>query len=194
MAISLGDHRELLALIAQRAAGLERPLIVAVDGRSGVGKSTLAQKLAGALEAALIEGDDFYAGGLELRDDSPASRAAACIDWTRQSSVLEALRNRREAVWRAFDWESFDGRLVDSATRLRPEPIVILEGVYSARPELAQLMDVSILLRIPEADRIKRLVAREGIIGPWERQWHEAEEYYFHEVMPAHAFAIIVEP
>lgn len=194
MPISFSDTHGLSGLIAHRAEGLERPLLLAVDGRSGVGKSTLAQRLAGALGAALIEGDDFYAGGLELRADTPASRAAACIDWTRQSSVLEALRNGHEAVWRAFDWESFDGRLVDSATRLLPAPIVILEGVYSARPELARLIDLSILLRIPETDRIERLVAREGSIGPWERQWHEAEEYYFDEVMPAHAFAIIVEP
>ncbi len=65
---------------------------------------------------------------------SPEARAAACIDWTRQRPVLEALRSRREAVWRAFDWEVFDGRLRDLSTRVAPKRIIILEGVYAARP------------------------------------------------------------
>lgn len=41
----------------------DRPFVVAIDGRSGVGKSTFARDLAERLGAALVEGDDFFAGG-----------------------------------------------------------------------------------------------------------------------------------
>jgi uridine kinase len=63
-----------------------RPTLVAIDGRSGVGKSTFAKRLARLRETAIIEGDDFYAGGVGLRTDSPAERAESCIDWRRQRS------------------------------------------------------------------------------------------------------------
>jgi len=50
-------------LIAARTGGMTRPFIIALDGHSGAGKSTLARALADGLDAAIIEGDDFYAGG-----------------------------------------------------------------------------------------------------------------------------------
>jgi uridine kinase len=182
---------DLLDLIARRSDGMARPLIVALDGRSGAGKSTLARVLADRLHAAVIEGDDFYAGGIGLRDDNPELRAAACIDWTRQRPVLDALRNGQEAVWRAFDWGAFDGRLCGRPTRSRPRPVVILEGVYAARPELADLIDLRVLVTASEDVRTARLLAREGTIGPWERQWHEAEDFYFRNVMAPETFDIV---
>ncbi|MDZ4374043.1 MAG: hypothetical protein U1C74_21820 [Phenylobacterium sp.] len=178
--------------IAQRAGQGLGPHIVGLDGRSGVGKSTVAAALAERLEAAVIAGDDFFAGGVAIRDDSPESRAAACIDWTRQRCVLEALRTGREADWRAFDWEAFDGRLCDRATRVAPRPVVILEGVYSARPELHDLLDTRVLLTLPDSLRNTRLRNREGALGPWERQWQEAEDVYFAQIMPLDRFDLIL--
>jgi uridine kinase len=98
-----GDADTLADIIAGSARQKVSPFIVAIDGRSGVGKSTMARALAKRLDACVIAGDDFYAGGIALRSDSAASRAAACIDWTRQRSVLESLAADRAAQWRAFD-------------------------------------------------------------------------------------------
>lgn len=89
--------------------------------------------------------------------------------------------------------DAFDGRLRIKPTAIRPKPVVILEGVYAARPELADLVDTSVILAVPEDLRISRLLAREGTIGPWELQWHDAEEFYFRHVMPPDAFDVIVE-
>jgi uridine kinase len=186
------DAEALADMIASSAKQKVSPFIVAIDGRSGVGKSTMARALAERLDACVVEGDDFYAGGIELRSDSAESRAAACIDWTRQQSVLEGLAAGRPAHWRAFDWEAFDGRLRDEPTTLEPRPVVILEGVYAARPELADLLVLRVVLLVSDDVRLARLAAREGTIGPWERQWHEAEEFYFEAVMPPARFDIVV--
>ena len=186
-----GPVAGLSAMITARAGGKARPFVVALDGRSGAGKSTLARLLGGLLEAVVIEGDDFYAGGTALRDDSPAVRADACIDWMRQRPVLAALREGREAIWRAFDWQAFDGRLCDRPTRVAPRPVVILEGVYAARPELADLVDLRVLIAPPEPVRLARLLAREGEITAWDRQWHEAEAWYFRTRMPPAAFDVV---
>lgn len=191
MPLLIDDPALLAANIAEAAQGRGQPFIVAIDGRSGSGKSTLAHMLAKLLDATVIEGDDFYAGGTALRDDSPAARAAACIDWKRQRIALAALRSGQAARWRPFDWDAFDGSLRAQPIDADPRAIMILEGVYSARPELADLVDLRVLVRVPHEVRMARLIAREGVIGPWERQWHDAEEHYFAAVMPELNFDVI---
>jgi uridine kinase len=186
---SPGLLADRIALVAQHKA---RPFVVAIDGRSGAGKSTLAAALACKLGAAVIEGDDFYAGGTALRSDSPAARASTCINWSAQRNVLEALLAAKEARWHPFDWDVFDGNLCPAERQLRPRPVIILEGTYSARPELADLVDLRVLVTVPDPERHVRLLAREGSIGPWERQWHEAEEHYFGAIMPADRFHIVM--
>lgn len=186
------DHAALADHIAHAVQQRARPIVVAIDGRSGAGKSTLAAALAQTLDAAVVEGDDFYAGGTGLRNDSPASLASACIDWMAQRTVLAALLAGEEACWHPFDWDAFDGSLCPAARQLRPRQVILLEGTYSARPELADLLGLSILVTVSDARREARLLSREGCIGPWERQWHEAEEHYFRTVMPAARFDIIV--
>ncbi len=186
--------QHLAARIRERAAQLARPCVVAVDGRRGTGKSTLAAALATELDAVVIDGDDFFAGGVELRRDSPADRARDCISWRRQRPVLEALRAGQAASYHAFDWDAFDGRLEAELTTHLPRPIVILEGVYAARPELADLIDLRVLVRVSDEVRLARLRAREGSIGPWEQQWHEAEEWYFATVAPSSSFDVVMAP
>ncbi|MFU8778988.1 MAG: uridine kinase family protein [Roseovarius sp.] len=181
----------LAAHIRAVAQSTGQAFIVALDGPSGAGKSTLAMALAMEINAACIDGYDFYAGGINLRVDSPAERANACIDWPRQRQVLQALRAGQPAEWRAFDWDNFDGRLVYPAAKLSPAKYTILEGVYAARPELADLLDMRVLVEVAPDIRKARLLAREGAIGPWEQQWHEAEEHYYRYVMTAERFELI---
>jgi hypothetical protein len=94
-----------------------------------------------------------------------------------------------------FDWEAFDGSLQTELTvvELTSSQVVIVEGVYSARPELTDLLDLRLLLRVPDDVRMARLLGREPNLTAWELQWHEAEEWYFENAAPAAGFDIIVE-
>lgn len=178
----------IASAILAAATGAPTPFIIAIDGRSGSGKTTLAHQLAAQLEAQVIEGDDFFAGGTTVRTDDAASRAEACIDWRRIRSVLASLKAGQSAAWRPFDWEAFDGRLAEAPRAALPARFVILEGVYSSRPELADLVDFHILVDVSAETRTQRLLKREGQLGPWERQWHAAEEHYFGVTLAAHRF------
>jgi uridine kinase len=184
------EARRQIAAAAQERAG---PLVVAIDGRSGVGKSTLAEWLSRRLPATMIEGDDFYAGGTGILGDPPEARAARCIDWRTQRDVLSALRAGQGADYHAFDWDAFDGSLAASVTHVAPAKIILLEGVYSARPELRDLVDFRLLITVPDDLRLARLQAREGEIGDWEIQWHEAEEWYFAIAAPPAAFDLVID-
>lgn len=176
---------------------LTAPLVVALDGRSGAGKSTLARAVAEALEASIVDGDDFYAGGSgETWDAMTAEQKAAhVIDWGRQRPVLEALRRGEGAAYHPYDWDD-DGNdgWAPHLVTVEPAPVVILDGAYSARPELADLLDLRVLLCIDDDVRRAQLLARQGehYRREWEARWSEAELHYFGAVMPPDAFDLVL--
>jgi hypothetical protein len=73
---------------------------------------------------------------------------------------------------------------------------VLLDGAYSARPELADIMDYAILVEAPELLRRSRLAARERpqFLEEWHARWGAAEEYYFTRVRPPSTFDLVLEP
>jgi uridine kinase len=187
---------ELARRIREVASERPDPTLVALDGRSAAGKSTLAARVAPLVGAAVIDGDDFYSGGTAETWDamSAAEKASHCIDWRRQRPVLEKLAREETASWRPYDWEADDGSLADRTVTCHPAPVVILDGAYSGRPELADLFDLRVLLDAPAHLRRKRLVQREGegFRVDWNRRWDDAEQWYFAEVMPPESFDLVV--
>jgi uridine kinase len=188
---------ELIGEIRRRMVGRAAPLLVALDGRSGTGKSTLAALLADRLGATVVEGDDFYPGGSDADWDarSPAEKAALVIDWRRmRADALEPLLAGRPAAWHPFDFAAGEGLAAHTVTRA-PAPVIVLDGVYSARPELADLVDLAILVEAAD-DRVRRqrLLAREGApyMAAWHRRWDAAEDYYFTHVRPRSSFDRII--
>ena len=81
----MADMIEPLVESAQRLLESRPPRIVlALDGRIGAGKSTIAAAIAERTDACVITGDDFYAcrvTNAEWATRSPAERARDVIDW-----------------------------------------------------------------------------------------------------------------
>jgi uridine kinase len=190
---------EIRRLMVDRAT----PILLALDGGSGSGKSTLAALIAMELEAALVQSDDFFAAeipdaGWDAR--TPEARAKDAIDWRRlRADALEPLLAGKPAKWHAFDFEA--GILPNGSYAMRsdfeerePRAVIVLDGAYSTRPELTDLMDCSVLVDVPVTVRHGRLAAREekGFLDSWHARWDAAEEYYFRHVRPASAFDLVV--
>lgn len=191
----VGGFEELAAIIADEKAGSgkrpEEPFVLAIDGRSGAGKSTLAARLGALFDALVVSGDDFFAGGVTLREEPAPVLAESCIDWKSLAGVLKSLLETGEAGFHPFDWERFDGSKEEGLKELELKPVIIVEGVYAARPELREFLDLSIMVEAPDKLRMARLIEREGEIGPWERQWHAAEDWYFEAQARRETFDLI---
>lgn len=175
-----------------------RPVLVGLDGRSGAGKSTLAAALVSAMPSTVvIKGDEFYTGGHqeEWDDRSAAEKASLVIDWRRQLAVLNELASGESARWHCYDWEAFDGRLVDEVTVTPPADVVVLEGAYSCRPEIAERLDLTVLLRMDDNTRLERLLGRDGLAfrDDWLARWTEAEDHYFSMVRPPESFDLVLD-
>ena len=82
-----------------------------------------------------------------------------------------------------------------SPTTCPPGRVVILDGAYSARPELAHLLDLRVMLEVPTRVRRRRLRRREGehYRAEWKARWALAEEHYFERVMPPEAFDLVIQ-
>jgi uridine kinase len=199
----------LINLLTAELAHRTAPLFVALDGRSGSGKSTLAALVSERLSVpatatsivTVIEGDQFYAGGSAASWDqrTAAERASGVIDWRRQRTLLQQLRDRGDGTWSPFDWDSEDWDSDDPPLRAEPvrsvvAPVVMLEGAYSARPELHDLLDLRVLLDVPTDVRHRQLLEREGkeYLSDWDARWSEAEDHYFGSVMPATQFDLVL--
>jgi uridine kinase len=61
-----------------------------------------------------------------------------------------------------------------------PASVILLEGAYSAGPQIADLVDLSVLVDVPLAERHARLAAREkaGFLAQWHARWDAVEAYH----------------
>ena len=188
------------AIAGRRPAVVDRAFVVAIDGPSGAGKSTLAAALALRTGGTTIDGDDFYhpvmptLGLTERERMSAAEVAALVIDWRRlRTEALEPLRRGTAATYQPYDWEADDGRLAP-ARSIAPGDPVVLEGVYAARPELADLVDLTVHVDVDPAVRAARLAQRADP-ADWAAFWERAEQHYFTRIRPAASFDLrLVDP
>jgi uridine kinase len=163
-------------------------LVLAIDGHGGSGKSTIAAAVAGATGAALVHTDDFFRSvGAAQGEQRPLE---SYYDWQRlRAQALEPLRARRGASFRRFDWDLGSG--LDGVVSVEPAELIVVEGVFSASPELADQVDRAVFVDTPEPERLRRL---RGRVAPeeWDDEWLRAEQAYFRLIRPPSSFDLIV--
>lgn len=191
--ISIGAEEVAAAVDARSRKGV---FLVAIDGLGGSGKSTLATALAELRGAAVVHGDDFY------RPMDPEERAGLnpedgyhrYFDWQRlREEVLAPLAAGRDAAYRRYDWATGD-LAPDESHCVSACGIVVVEGVYTARPELADYYDLLVYVDTPRGESMRRLRERGDDHGPidWESRWRLAEEHYLALTRPRERAHLVV--
>lgn len=165
-----------------------------IDGPGGAGKSTLARELALLRDdVAIVAGDDFYRPLPERTRESltPIEAVDLTFDWERlRDELLAPLLRGEHARYRRYDWAS--GRLGD-ATAVPASGVVVVEGVYVARPALRGHLDVIVVVDAPRELCLARQLAR-GENDPAEiERWRAAEEWYFERQDPRRVADVVVD-
>lgn len=169
-------------------------VVVAIDGPSAAGTTTLGGVLASTLISALIPSDDFYR---DLDDGqrwnlSPADGVEQYFDWQRlRAEALLPLLAGKPARYRPFSWVP-GGGLSERVVTICPARIIIVEGVYASRHEFADLIDLSVLVQTPEPERHRRMLARTSGNEGWWSRWAAAENLYFTSIRPPESFDLVV--
>ena len=176
---------------------------MSLDGRSGSGKSTLASLVAEVMDAAVLPLDDFYFAHITDAewDRMPVEqRQSKVFDWAKlRSEAVVPMLGGRPARWHQIGFDAGPNRqgrygMKTESKRAEPASVIIFDGVYSSRPQIADLVGLSILVEAPDVTRRTRLARREEpeFLAQWHARWDAVEDFYFSSVRPRESFGVIV--
>jgi uridine kinase len=153
---------DTLLATAPARAGATR--VLAIDGRSGSGKTSLAQQLAGPLDAPIVQLEQFYPGWDGLQ---------AGIDLLVEAVLVPLAAGATVQVPR-YDW--LVGRFVEPWP-LEPPGLLIVEGVGAGARAAAAFASVLVWLELEAAVRKERALARDGeVFRPYWSSWAAQED------------------
>ena len=170
-----------ISMLKQRIEALKAektPVLVALEGGSASGKSTLGGQLAQALDATLVHMDDFFLP-LELRTPERFAQPGGNIHWERfLQEVLLPLKEGKPLEYGIFDCSEM---AVTRTLREIPRDVVIVEGAYALHPQLRAFYDLKIFLQVDARTQKDRILARNGeeMLQMFLRRWIPLEQQYF---------------
>ncbi|MBQ4039205.1 MAG: hypothetical protein IJD05_06860 [Bacteroidaceae bacterium] len=165
-------------------------VVIAIDGKCGGGKSTLASLLAEIYSANIIHMDDFYLPA-ELRTPKRLTEIGGNIHYERfTSQVFPVLCKLKNTDYKTTDilndhyYQIFDCHLMDytpETATISAKPVTIVEGSYSLRPEFRDAYDLKVFLDLSPEMQKERLLARNGAEAykNFELKWIPMELRYF---------------
>nr|MDT0662326.1 hypothetical protein [Micromonospora sp. DSM 115978] len=183
-------YRELAGRIRDLPPTLGPCRLIAVDGPSGAGKSRFAGRLAAALAAVGPAAEPPAAEPPAAEPpaaEPPVVRTDDLLDgWADQLTfwprlrewVLDPLRAGRPGRYRRYDWAR--QRFNPNWIPVPVSPVVIVEGVSSARAAIAAELTLAVFVTAPAAARLDRVVARDGAaVLPALETWRRGEDAHF---------------
>ena len=151
-----------------------RTRVLALDGRSGAGKTTLAAELAAAAPGSdVVHLDAIYPGW-----DGLAATQGLVVEY-----LLEPLSTGRPAGHHRWDWSA--GRPGEWHS-LDPVPsLLLLEGIGCGARACAPYLAGLVWLDAPSAVRRERALARDGdTYAPHWLRWADQEASYLNSEQP----------
>ena len=148
--------RPLLVRIDRLMAERER-VLVAIDGGSASGKTTLGALLQSIYACPVFHMDDFFLRP-EQRTPERFSEPGGNVDRERfLSEVLLPLREGKTVDYRRFDCKTFT---IASPRRIETARLNIVEGAYAMHPDLAPYYDLTVFLVVSAEKQRERILVR----------------------------------
>jgi uridine kinase len=167
---------DLARRLADAVATLGRDrVLVGIDGPDAAGKTTLAERLAGMLPGVVlrVSADDF----LQPRDVRYARGELSPEGYFRDSLDLPRLIEEQIRPFR-------DGEPVVGGTAIPRRAVLVADGIFLHRPELAPFWTLSVYLAVSEAQTLARAHVRDrALFGSAE----EVERRYRARYLPGQA-------
>ena len=166
-------------ILTQAASLLEekQPVLIAIDGRSAAGKTTLAAQLEKELGWQVVHMDDFFLRP-EQRTPQRLEEPGGNVDYERfLEEVLLPLSEGETILYRPYDCHTQSFR---TPILLAPGRAVVVEGAYSCHPKLRDHYDLRIFLSEDREEQIRRIRQRNGEGAEmFFQRWIPLEERYF---------------
>lgn len=167
-------------LIQNIRQGLTRhtPLILAIDGMCGSGKTTLAEYLCTIFNASVIHMDNFFLP-FERKTKERLAEPGGNIDYERFAEIiLPALEKRQPFSYIAYNCQT---ALYDRKMEIPDCELIIVEGSYSLHERFGHYFDLSLFLNISPQEQLNRLEIRcqnEAKFKRFQTEWIPMENFY----------------
>lgn len=181
--IEAADPRDVARVVALARGALPRcgdVTVVAVDGQSGSGKTSLAVAVAADLDCPVVHMDAIYPGWDGLQ---PSTGLLT-------TQVLEPLARGERAAYRTWDWH----RDAWNGTREVPRcGTLVVEGAGCSVRPAGRYAAVRVWMEAPAEVRMRRGLARDGeAYRPhWERWAAQERDVFSREHPREHADLVI---
>ena len=181
----------LLAAIDRQLAAKPRVLL-AIDGGSASGKTTLASWLEKIYGCPVFHMDDFFLRP-QQRTAERLAEPGGNVDRERfYEEVLRPLTEGQEVQYCRYDCQT---QTLLSPVAIAPKALNIVEGAYSMHPALADSYDLSVFLRISPALQRSRIQKRNtpDFAERFFDFWIPLEQCYFEKTDAAARCDLILE-
>lgn len=153
-------------------------VIVAIDGKSGSGKSLLSGLLETEYDCNVFHMDDFFLTP-ELRTSERLAEAGGNIDYERfETEIIDSLMKGLDFCYEIYNCK--DNTFEDSEI-VRKKQLNIVEGVYSQHPRYSDFYDFKIFLFVDDDTQVRRILERNGkeVLEKYLSEWIPLENLYF---------------
>lgn len=156
---------------------LDKEGILAIDGHSASGKSTLAKLLSEAKGYSVISMDEFFLQPHQ-RTEQRSAEIGGNIDYERFYQEVVLHIKQTMITYQIFDCSCM--RLTDKKT-IDISKGLIIEGCYSHHPYFKEYMDHKVFLSINRETQIARILKRNGekMLQRFVNEWIPKEDLYF---------------
>ncbi|MGI6485894.1 MAG: uridine kinase family protein [Tepidanaerobacteraceae bacterium] len=155
-------------------------VIVAIDGNSGAGKTTLASLIGSIYDCNTFHMDDFFLTP-DLKTEKRLKEIGGNVDYVRfKQEVIDKIHSGHKFDFRAYDCKKMAFKQPVSVI---PKKLNIIEGCYSMHPTLINNYDLKIFLCIDKEKQIQLILKRNGVdvLNKYLEEWIPLENKYFEE-------------
>ena len=185
----------------------QRITVCGIDGLGGAGKSTFAGELRTVLEAQdihtiLLHIDDFiHPRAVRYNDTVPAWQCYYDLQWRYDhfADVIRQARTQPDAPFSAELYDKNNDCYFSETYHPGGHCMILAEGIFLQRQELAGLFDYMIYIDIPASVRLKRVLRRDTYIGneqeireKYENRYFPAERHYTAAYHPAESAGLTI--
>lgn len=169
---------ELYNLIEDLSTKKNR-IVIAIDGPSAAGKSSLSKKLTEKYNALLIRIDDYFLPET-MKTKERLSEIGGFFHYER--FIDEVVNHIYDDTLHLQKFNCMT-QLLEDKIEYKNSQIIIIEGVYSLHPLLRDMYDISIFMDVERDEQIKRIEKRNGtkMLDKWINIWLPLENRYFIE-------------
>lgn len=164
------------AVNQQKNSKRDEPFILAIDGQSASGKTTLGEKIAERYGGNLFHMDDFFLQPAQ-RTGKRLSEIGGNVDYERFAQVLSQIKEGKEIEYQVYNCKK---QCLGEQERIRPVHWNIVEGSYSMHPYFGDCYDLKIVVTIDREAQKERILERNGreMLPRFLEEWIPKENEY----------------